>query len=347
MTRNTPLLPLFLVLLCLPFTAAKGADEAPTAAPAAAPAPLQAPARPEWRFAAGGEFNADSHGILDLGFRKGAFSIELLTDTLEVRYAPEQARGRWWVAARGEGGAAGLMISPWAQGAPDPSSALLASYAGVEGGWLRYLPRGLYAGGQAVARLYTFAPFSDATTVAIPGTTPFATLDLLAGYYSPRLSGWTRVGADLEGQTLAPHAHGSLGWRQPLLGSNLQTRVHLNAGIADGQGLISRTRLGGLNPYVVPLAGAAWAEWWVEDYVAARIGLGHQTEFLDLEVFADGAWFDGAEAVGAGARLRLTVKHWFVDGAFGYAPAIPRQEGVGRSSVFLLLGRTWSRLGRG
>lgn len=343
MTRNAPSILLFLSLFCLSPAGAQGADEEP----AVAPAPLQVPVRPEWRFAAGGEFNADSHGILDLGLRKGAFSIELLTDTLEVRYAPEQARGRWWAAVRAEGGAAGLMISPWNQGAPDPSSALLASYAGMEGGWLRYLPRGLYAGGQAAARVYTFAPFSDATTLEIPGNTTFATLDFLAGFYSPHLSGWTRLGADLEGLTLAPHAHGSLGWKQQLLGSNLQTRVHLNAGIADSQGIISLTRLGGLNPYVVPLAGAAWAEWWVEDYVAARIGLGHQTEFLDIEVFADGAWFDGAEAIGAGTRLRFTLKHWFVDGAFGYAPTIPRQEGIGRSSVFLLVGRTWSRLGRG
>lgn len=52
----------------------------------------------------------------------------------------------------------------------------------------------------------------------------------------------------------------------------LLPRFELRAGWARGQDRVLRTRLGGLNPYVVPLAGAAWAEWLVERYVAGRAG---------------------------------------------------------------------------
>src|SRR4051812_35878039 len=82
-------------------------------------------------FAFGGEINADPHGVGDFGVRKGPFSIQLFTDTLELRYQPESPRGRWWLAARGEALAAGLMLSPWTDGAPDPRRALLASYGGL------------------------------------------------------------------------------------------------------------------------------------------------------------------------------------------------------------------------
>ena len=71
----------------------------------------------------GGEVSATSFGIADLGLRKGPLSLQLYTDTLELRYAPDLARGRYWVAARVEAFAAGLLISPWRDGAPDPARA--------------------------------------------------------------------------------------------------------------------------------------------------------------------------------------------------------------------------------
>ena len=75
---------------------------------------------------------------------------------MDLRWTPSWDHGRGWVAARGQFGAAGLMISPWTDGAP--SDGVRASYVGLEGGVLRYLPRGFYAGGQMVGVLRGFRP---------------------------------------------------------------------------------------------------------------------------------------------------------------------------------------------
>src|SRR4051812_45748417 len=86
----------------------------------------------EGRAMLGGEVSATSFGILDLGLRKGPLSLQLFTDTLELRYAPNLMHGRYWLAVRAETFAAGLMQSPWRDGAPDPARALNAGYLAAE-----------------------------------------------------------------------------------------------------------------------------------------------------------------------------------------------------------------------
>jgi hypothetical protein len=98
------------------------------------------------RVALGAELSETSFGIFDLGLRKGPLSIQLLTDTLDVRFAPQLKSGRAWIGLRVETFAAGLMISPWTAGAPDPGRAWSAGYGGIDGGWMRYLPANLYVG---------------------------------------------------------------------------------------------------------------------------------------------------------------------------------------------------------
>src|SRR5262245_906835 len=92
----------FLVL----FLIGMGGGGVPLAAAASA-------TRWQGRAAAGAEISATSFGIFDVGLRKGPLSLQILTDTLDVRYAPERPRGRHWLALRIETFAAGLMISPW------------------------------------------------------------------------------------------------------------------------------------------------------------------------------------------------------------------------------------------
>lgn len=343
MPRPGALLSGLWIALGLCWTPPASADEPAATASTeaqAAGAAEKAPAN-EWRLTLGGEFNPVSHGIFDLGFRRGPFSVEILTDTLDIRYAPDFSRGRAWAALRAEGGAAGLMLSPWTDGAPDPSRALLASYGGVELGGLRYLPHGFYAGAGTALRLYTFGPFSDQTSIEIPANTTYASADLYLGFYSSSFEGWSRVGVEAEGSRISQQAHIHLQGRVPL-GAGLELRSMVNGGMAENQGIISLTRLGGLNPYVIPLAGAGWAEWWVEDYLTARVGIGYRAEHYELSAFADGAAFEGREALGAGAAVKVYFKRlWAVEGQFGYAPSIPRQEGVGRTSVYVLLSRQW------
>ena len=74
----------------------------------------------EWRAQLGGEINADPHGTVDFGVRDARWSVQWLTDTLDIRATPSWDKGRGWVAARSEFGAAGLFISPWTWGARIP-----------------------------------------------------------------------------------------------------------------------------------------------------------------------------------------------------------------------------------
>lgn len=294
----------------------------------------------DWRWAGGAELNASPHGILDLGWRAGPWSVQLLTDTLDARHSAELERGKAWGAARLELGSAGLISSPWADGAPDAKRAMMASYGGIEGGWQRYLPGGLYAGVEGFAREYVFRAMSGAA----PPQDTRQTLGMGQGVF-----GWWRPEVQLRlaaGSHLNPDGAALLAPHLTLQGRALPSwrlapRVELYAGVARDQDRLSRTRLGGLNPYVVPLAGAGWAEWWVEDYAAARVGPTLQGEHGQLGVVIDAAWFDGQSAVGIGMPLRLERGRWFVEGAVGHAPRIERQAGVGRWSALLSLGQDW------
>lgn len=314
----------------------------------------------EWRAALGGQLDADSHGILDVGVRGGDLSAELQTDTLDLRWAPSGERGRAWVALRGEAGAAGLFISPWADGAPDPDSSLNSFYVGAEGGAVRYLPQGFYAGGQASLRYQAFTATAD-TKGQVPAGRPVATADLVLGWWSPVAHLWSRAGADgwLEPEDsgrLAPHVHVDAAvepaWR-------LAPVAEARAGAAADQDALTRTRLGGLNPYVVPLAGAAWAEWWVEDYAAFRLGLRGRLPLssggeLSLMPFLDAATAPeitssqpaGPWALGFGGWLRGEQGRSHLDLAVGHAPWIERASDVSRTSVYVLAGVDWGRSAR-
>lgn len=327
--------------------AAAPAPAATTPAPAAAAAPAAAPAPWQIRFAAGGEVGATAFGIGDIGFRKGAFSIQLFTDTLDVRYAPESQRGRWFVGARIEALAAGLMLSPWRAGAPDLSQALLSGYGELDGGWVAYLPASFYIGAQAAARLYLFFPRPE-TTIAVPGPTPVFTTELVAGRYTSTSHIWIRAGLDAQPSVASPHIALEAVARPDTVWA---PRLELRAAWARNQDRITRTRLGGMNPYVVPLGGAGWAEWWVESYVATRGGLsvraplpkGHS---LEGAILSDVAVFDGGFVQGFALQGRWRYGRYSAEASIGYAPWIQRQEGVSRVAFFALFGGDWADLRR-
>lgn len=292
----------------------------------------------DWRWAGGAELNASPHGILDLGWRSDSWSIELLTDTIDARHQAELSRGKAWGAARLELGSAGLISSPWAEGAPDTDRAMMASYAGIEGGWQRYLSGGMYAGIEGFARQYVL---TSASTTWAAGRRALGMGQGVLGWWRPEVQLRLAAGSHLAPDStalLAPHLIFQ-GRYQPSW--SLAPRLEVYAGLARGQDLLSRTRLGGLNPYVVPLAGAGWAEWWVEDYAAVRLGPMLQRERAKIGVVLDAAWFDGQSAVGLGTPLRVNGERWYVEAAAGYAPWIERQDDVGRWSVLLCVGQDW------
>lgn len=316
-----------------------------------------------WQASVGAQIDEDSHGDANVAVRRGEWTLALRTEAPELTWAPQTEAGRGWVQARGHAFAAQMFISPWTEGAPDPDRAFEAASAGLEAGWVWYGPAGTYGGGKT--SLDGFFPYGGLEGADPGAPRAVATADALLGYWSPALHLWARAGGDLAtpdrgvepdaGLRLAPHLHGQLTW---LPGTEvgavfLAPRVELRAGVAEGQDELLRSRLGGLNPWVLPLAGAAWAEWWVEDYAAARLGgtLGSVdtgpkalgavvSPFVDVATFSPGPT-EADGAVGLGLGLRAWRGRLFLDASGGLAPWIPRAEGVGRASLWFSVGWDW------
>lgn len=318
--------------------------------------PLLAAAPWQLRASAGGEQAVEFHGAFDLGVRRGPWSAELLTETLDLRWAPEGDRGRAWVALRAEAGAAGLLISPWTDGAPDPSRSLIASTLGPEAGIVGYLPRGFWVGGATGARAWWLQPGPERVEPAPDGRLVL-TYDALLGWWSPTAQAWVRLGADTSPGLVPPSPHGHAfaaarpDWTVAPMGA-------LRLGVASQQDALTRTRVGGLNPYVVPLAGAGWAELWVEDYAALRAGPSLQAGAWRIDAFADVVAVGGAEPgttglddgraiTGFGGHVRWQGSRWFAEVDAGTAPQLPRQANIGRSGLWARVGMDWGPVGRG
>lgn len=305
----------------------------------------------EWTATAGGQIDDDSHGDVNLGIRHGPWAAVLRTDAPELTWSPSGEHGRAWVLVRGHFFAAQMYISPWRDGAPEPESATGAASAGVEAGAIRYLPGGLYAGG----RLSGDGIWALTDTVAWGGRS-VGTADAILGLWRPGLTAWARGGLDAEagdtgqGLVLSPHLSLQAHWTPEITvgGVALGPRVEGWAGVAERQDDLLRTRLGGLNPWVVPMAGAAWAEWWVEDYGVARLGgtigygeAGPGRVGLRVSPFVDLAAFDAEDAYGLGVSLRAWRGRLFLDATGGVAPQIERQPGFSAMSLWFAVGWDW------
>jgi hypothetical protein len=292
----------------------------------------------QWRWAIGAQLDAASHGVLDVGVRRGPWSLELFTDTVDVRYAPNTAGGRYWLGIRGQLFAAQLLSSPWTAGAPDPSRRITARSIGFDAGWIRYFRSGVYGGAALAARQYAFAA-QEQTTIEVEGGTFVGGPSLIAGLYRRDLfRAEVSAGFDIRSVGVSPRVQ----LEAVLLPrGTLAPRLELRAGAAEEQDDVTTTRLGGLNPYVVPLAGAGWAEFWVEDYVAVRAGPVVRGDWGELSLVVDGALFDGRGAFGLGAISVIALKWFDVEGSVGWAPKIERQPDVGRIVGWIRLVRGW------
>lgn len=302
---------------------------------------------PDVRFAGGGQAQNAGNGILDLGVRGDHWSAELQTDTLDLRWRHEGQRGKAWAAMRGAGFAAGLFINPWTDGAPDPGRALTAGYVGPEAGVQRYLDSGLWIGAQGHAR-YSFFSGRPATTVDVPEPALWLRADAVAGLWRNDgvLQARLRIGLDADpipfGEPqLSPHLFFDGAWR-PV--GPLVPWVALHVGLAEEQDDLTRTRVGGMTPYDVPLAGAAWFEFWAEDYVVSRTGFRADSErgwagaTLDAGTVGGGVW-------GLAAHAGWTWSGWQVDGSVAWGGGVPRQDGVSPLSLYVLFERGWAPLG--
>ena len=286
----------------------------------------------------GAEVSQESYGILSAGLRSGRWSALYNTDALSVRYQRDSDRGKAWLQAKGHGGVAGMFPFAWTDGALDPSRSLFAFTGGIEGGAQRYLGHGWYTGGMARAEVWAFAANTD-TTLDVPSPRPVFTTRLGGGYWSDAVSLDVGGGVLLDGTEWVPQADGVFRAHPE---REFEPFIELRVGVSANATEISKARLGGLNPYVVPLAGAGWAEFRVANYAAARIGPAARIGRVYAAAFADLATFDGQAAYGVGATAAYTGGPWTMSMTGGVAPGLQRQQGEAIAG-FATLEHAWRR----
>jgi hypothetical protein len=229
-----------------------------------------------------------------------------------------------------------MFLFPWTDGAKDPSMGLSAFTLGTDIGAVRYLGHGLYGGGWAGVHYWGFGG-TDATVIAIPDGRPVLTSRAIAGYWSKPLSVDVQGGLAIDAGELIPQVSVVIQARTAGL---FRPMAELRAGVSSNVTPITATRLGGLNPYVIPLAGAAWAEFRVDDYAVARLGPGVASERWRTAVFTDLAWFDGQGVVGFGGLGSYSGGPWTVSVVGGVAPWLERPSGVA-GTVYASVEHEW------
>ncbi len=308
------------------------------------------------RAALGGQLETQAHGILDAGARGDAWSVQLLTDTLDARAWHQGSRGKVEVGVRGAAFAAGLWISPWREGAPDLTRAHRVAYVGPDLRTQLFLSHGWYGEAMGSVQRHVFTPMEPAT-VEVADRSWLHGEGTLGGWFADgqrqlRLTGGIDRTWSANGDGLAPFAQLTARWAPSLEDRVMAPRFDTTARVAEDTDAVVATRVGGMTPYHVPLAGAAWAELWVEDVLAVRGALAVKVadgeDRLVLHGALDAVAWTGTsdplaateDGVGIGleAGMRWTRGPVFADVRGGYAPGLPRQAGVWPVPVYFLVG---------
>jgi len=123
------------------------------------------------------------------------------------------------------------------------------------------------------------------------------------------------------------------GWRLSP-GVRLQLAEAMRIGSGDDD--ISRERIGGSNPYVVPVHGVQWAAFMASDHLSTQLSLhGRVGGEHELGLAVDASALRDIDRVGAdefglalgvGAFADLRWERWFLEARFGYAPDIGWQN---------------------
>ena len=233
---------------------------------------------------------------------------------------------------------------------------MMVAYVGADFGGYRYGPAGTYFGAAGWAREYVFDPYGDSARELV------ANGDATVGIWRPEFAAALRAGAHVEAAPVAsmvqPHLQAEVAWHPDGVVSPV---ANAWAAVANGETAVTRTRVGGLTPYGVPMPGAAWAEWWVEDYAAARVGVAAGATGMDKPaatvrgrgtLTGEAAWLGAPYgdvdaprlALGFSGGGTLTWRRTYLNTEVGYAPWIPRAPGVSRVSVYFRLGLDWGAI---
>ena len=300
----------------------------------------------DWRFNGGGEFNPDSHGVLEVGYRDELIQLELLTNTLELKREILSNTGRKWGSIRGEGVMAGLLPFPWVDGRPAPELGSDASLARAEFGSIKYYQWSMYAGGFVQFGKEWFAHSPNSLHQAELNNRFVTHPQIILGRYTEHFHAYAQVGTyllNLETESIQNHAQAHLFWRPKGV---IAPSIEAHAATSENLDALHRFRIGGLNPYSIPMAGAGWGEWWSAQFATGQLGLRinwqNQQIKSSLKPFADFALFDKQSALGFGMGLNTSRKRFFLDLSWGIAPWIDRADEVGRQSLWINIGQSYS-----
>ena len=130
-------------------------------------------------------------------------------------------------------------------------------------------------------------------------------------------------------------------------------RVQLGEWASWGRGEddLTRVRLGGLNPYVVPLAGAPWAAYLASHLAAVSLsGQARVWREVEAGMFFDGAVLEDAQRTGHSGQGTLAGAGLLADGRLGraqldlragWSPGWHWRSGGGNFAFLLACGYTW------
>jgi hypothetical protein len=320
----------------------------------------------------------------------GRFVLTFNSDTLRIAVEHLQLSPTVEAGAdvKGEALIAGVLTDYYRDGRRDAGRGFYASY-GSASAWLKRSSAPHYVELAVTARRWIFTRTSDTSpSLVLP---PDAWVGELRGRYTfwsmrsdpslyeaqrlyPRARGiafGVEAGLDARSEvrpwgelTVAPvDARNDPGrtivslraWL--LTGAQVHDRVRLQlyalASWMWGEDDLVRLRVGGLNPYVVPIAGAPWAA-----LLSGRLAAAHATlhvrlwRELEAGVMIDGVVVDdvhrtaparaGGE-VGLGAFADLRLGAWQIDVRAGWSPTITPDDLAGGVSVWASLGWAWQR----
>jgi hypothetical protein len=295
------------------------------------------------------------------------FNTETLR--LTAQRLPLGSTPLWWgVRLAGEGYFAGLLPDYWREGRSEPERGFTASYVaaepvlGADFGGQHFVELGL-----GVRRWFFGRTGDTADALVLPTVGWVAEPRLRYTWWAirPDPSTWQRhrlfrrvqgialgaeAGLDLRDSTepwgarapaFAPgdqrndptativrlRAWGEAGYAL-LYRWRLQART--DAAWGDGEDDLTRSRIGGMNPYVTPVAGAPWAAWLSERYVSGRlsshirVGDDQEIGFAgDVVYLADASRTGSSDAAarwGAQAFADLRTERWQLDLRLGVGP---------------------------
>ena len=115
---------------------------------------------------------------------------------------------------------------------------------------------------------------------------------------------------------------------------------------------LNRYRVGGMNPYVVPIAGAPWAAFLSERFVAAELSLHFEvSQNIDVGMLSNGVYLDDVARTGtsdSGFQWGIGLLFDFRKGPYqldiraGWSPSMRWISNAGSFAAFLAFGRNWS-----